>query len=280
MRILLTNDDGIDAPGIRSLHQAIQHLGDVHVVAPATVQSAMGHAVTFHRPLEVRAFPYEEPGGGSSEGNGGGDTNGYRGYAVDGRPADCVKLGLRYLVPEAIEERGGEGGVEVVISGMNAGCNIGINVNYSGTVAAAREAAFLGLPAIAVSLHIGDPSKTRWEAAAHHARQAIDRVLQGPLREHTLVNINIPILDDDKEPCGTVVVPACTSPMDYEYTRVDPDATVRTYQRHDGLKFKRQSQNTDVARIFEGYITITPLHFDATDHEHLDTWRDHLTSSK
>ncbi len=256
MRVLLTNDDGYDAPGIRSLHAALHGIGPIHVVAPAKVQSAMGHAVTFHRPVEVRTF---DEGGG------------YGGYAVDGRPADCVKLGLRHLVEEE-----GEGGVDVVISGMNAGCNIGINVNYSGTVAAAREAAFLGLPAIAVSLYIGDPRKTRWEAAATHARRVIDAVLAGPLRRHTLININVPILDDDREPRGTVVVPACTSAMDYDYVRGDSEDNVRTYEPDAGLKFQQHSAGTDVTALFDGYITVTPLHFDATDHEHLHAWQSHL----
>src|SRR3954467_37880 len=130
MLILLTNDDGIHAPGIVAMYRELVKLGEVHVVAPETVQSATGHGITISAPLLTNRVTVE---------------NGFTGIAVDGRPADCVKLAVAKLLPGAPDLGGG---------GLNAGANVGINVIYSGTVAAAIEAAFLGLPSIAVSLHL------------------------------------------------------------------------------------------------------------------------------
>ncbi|MBL8990428.1 MAG: 5'/3'-nucleotidase SurE, partial [Phycisphaerae bacterium] len=183
MRILLTNDDGIHAPGIIALHDALLAgdgrvlADDLFTVAPLTVQSATGHGVTFRQPLitkQLQASPT------------------LSGIAVDGRPADCVKLAISRLWPE----RFGQGSrPDLVVSGMNMGANVGINVLYSGTIAAALEAAFLGVPAIAVSLHHGTGSP-RYDVAAAHARQVIDRLLAaagpGGLGRGACVSINLP----------------------------------------------------------------------------------------
>ena len=132
MRILLTNDDGIEAPGIRALYDAIQGLGEIMVIAPSTAQSATGHGITFDQPLMTQEVVVDDH---------------MPGIAVDGRPADCVKLALRAIW----QERYGPGArPDLTISGLNAGANVGINIIYSGTVAAAVESAFLGVPAIAV----------------------------------------------------------------------------------------------------------------------------------
>lgn len=196
MRILLTNDDGIDAPGIRAMHAALtasdtasrEAFGgpvggadtEVFTVAPMTVQSATSHGVTFHQPLMTRPTT----------------INGQAGIAVDGRPADCVKLALTELWPQ----RFGEGSrPDLVVSGMNAGANVGINIIYSGTVAAAIEAGFLGVPAIATSLHLGR-GRPDFDAGARHARRAIERIIaadgRGPnavgLDAHEVINVNIP----------------------------------------------------------------------------------------
>src|SRR4051794_3453977 len=129
MLIMLTNDDGIQAPGIVAMYRELTRLGEVHVVAPETVQSAAGHGITIATPMLTSTVTVEDA---------------FTGPAVDGRPADCVKLAIAKLLPRA---------PDLVVSGLNTGANVGINVIYSGTVAAAIEAAFLGLPAIAASLH-------------------------------------------------------------------------------------------------------------------------------
>jgi 5'-nucleotidase len=237
MRILLTNDDGIEAPGLLALHRAIADLGKVHVIAPSKVQSATSHAVTFHRPIAVR------PAG--------------PGLAVDGRPADCVKLGLSTLIGEPID---------LVISGMNAGANVGINVLYSGTVGAAREGGFCGVPAIAVSLHMGEWDIDHWDRAAVHARTAINAVLKAGLDAGTIANINVPILDGGKEPKGLAVRPASTGKMVLEYRKDTDSQGDATYQISNTMTFAEREPGTDVAALYDGYITITPLHAETTCH--------------
>lgn len=256
MRILLTNDDGIQAPGLAALYRAVRTLGEVHVVAPALVQSATSHAVTFHRPVGTRREVVTCEVSAQS----------FEGIAVQGRPADCVKIGLTHLVPQP---------VDLVISGMNSGANVGINTIYSGTVAAAREAAFIGTPAIAVSLHIGQRTNLQWDKAALHARRVIDSILTKPLATHTLLNINIPILDQ-REPRGVRVVPISTSPIvDAYHHTIDADGHSH-YQAGDGFAFHETPVDSDVHALFEGFITVSPLHFDLTKHGEVRAWADRL----
>ncbi|MEM9373070.1 MAG: 5'/3'-nucleotidase SurE, partial [Planctomycetota bacterium] len=197
MRILLTNDDGIHAPGIAGMHKALTDadapggpLGEVLAVAPLTGQSATSHGLTFHQPLMTRETSVHEAPG----------------IAVDGRPADCTKLALTNLWPERF---GAGSRPDLVISGMNAGANCGINVLYSGTVAAALEAAFIGVPSIAVSLHL-DRATPDYDRAARVGRAAIDRLIAGGLPgSHECLSINIPAteyLPDDSESNPDMVV--------------------------------------------------------------------------
>src|SRR3954468_15948098 len=158
MLILLTNDDGINAPGIVAMWRELVKLGEVHVVAPETVQSASGHGITLTTPLLTSPVTIE---------------NGFTGIAVDGRPADCVKLAVAKLLPRQ---------PDLVVSGINSGANTGINVVYSGTVAAAIEAAFLGLPAIAASLYLRRDVPTDYARAAVFARQTIELTLEAGLK--------------------------------------------------------------------------------------------------
>lgn len=276
MKVLLTNDDGIRAPGIVALHRALVggggagalRIGDepaeaIFPVAPLTVQSATSHGVTFHEPLMVRPVRIDER---------------MEGLAVDARPADCVKLALTSLWPE----RFGEGSrPDLVISGMNAGANCGINVIYSGTVAAALEAAFLGVPAIAVSLMIG-PGEADFECGAAHARRALDAVLaHGPLEPHTCLSINIPprALDDPRrhEPLALRVCPMNTHGLHDGYERrVSPGGDVYYWANRSGLEFRQTDPGSDVHELFAGHITVTPLKYDLTRHEHLHLWRGEL----
>src|SRR5215472_14397417 len=154
MRILLTNDDGVYAPGLRALRKELQKLGDVVVVAPATEQSAVGHSITLLTPLLVQEVLDEQ--------------NQFMGWAVEGRPADCVKLALLELLPEP---------PDLVISGLNAGSNAGINVLYSGTVAAAIEGAFFRRVSIAVSLEYTKVKPLDFPRAADLARRVIQQLI-------------------------------------------------------------------------------------------------------
>lgn len=269
MRILLTNDDGIRAPGIRALYHALGGLGEVHVFAPLTVQSATSHGVTFHKPLMVREVKVDDDGDGS-----------YGGIAVDGRPADCVKLAITCLW----EQRFG-GRPDLVVSGMNAGMNAGIHILYSGTVGAAIEGAFLGVPAIAVSLHFEEYESILWEAAARKARYAIDRILSfGTPPPHSMFNVNIPVTEDgsDGDSGEDAMPPIKVVPMNLagirdEYDRrTNPSGQDYFWIRGDGLDFDHTTAGSDVEAIFARAITVTPLHYDLTNREEMAVWRERL----
>jgi 5'-nucleotidase len=239
VRILLTNDDGIYAPGLRALRRELQKLGDVTVAAPATEQSAVGHSITLLTPLVVQEIFDEDKQ--------------FLGWAVEGRPADCVKLALTELLREP---------PDLVVSGMNAGSNAGINVLYSGTVAAAVEGAFFRHTSIAVSLEYKKP-KLDFPRAAAIARNVIEQVLARQPGPGSLTNINIPSLD--KGPIkGIRTVAQNTIPYNERYDRrVDPRG--RTYfWTSPGYTCPDPHPESDVAALAEGFITVTPLQFNLT----------------
>jgi 5'-nucleotidase len=245
MHILLTNDDGIYAPGLRALRQELLKLGTVTVVAPATEQSAAGHSVTLLNPLLVSEV-YEDNG----------ET--LLGWAVEGRPADCVKLALLELLPSP---------PDVVISGMNAGSNAGINVLYSGTVAAAIEGAFYRHTAIAVSLEY-EKKIYDFATAARYAREVIEQILAQRPAKGSLFNVNIPVLE--RGPIrGVQVMPQNVSVYYEQFDRrVNPRG--RTYfWASPEFVCPEPHPDTDVTALRDGYITVTPLKFDLTDHARL-----------
>jgi len=259
MRIMLTNDDGIHAPGIAALHAAIRDLGEVVTIAPSEGQSATSHGITFHTPLmveECSPAPH------------------MRGFAVEGRPADCVKLGMRRIWPDLF----GDGQrPDLVISGMNSGANVGINVIYSGTVGAAVEAAFLGVPSIAVSLHMGGGAP-HWRRAAEIARHAIDRVRQHEIDAHSVININVPRthLADAPMPEIRVVNMNTAAGIDNYERRVSPSGQAYYWPNGDGMKFLHTKEGTDVEALMERFITVTPLQYDLTDYHRIAEWRKRL----
>lgn len=263
MRILLTNDDGIDAPGIEALYDALlatPALGEVLAIAPHTVQSATSHGITFHEPLMVREVVVNSR---------------MNGLSVDGRPADCVKLALRAIW----QERYGEDTLpDITISGMNSGANVGINIIYSGTVAAAVESAFLGVPAIAVSLHIGDSGRTHYGRAAQIARKAIDEVLKHPLDRHSVININVPVTQSEDAPMPPIrVVTMNTAPGSDDYERrVSPMGQVYYWARGSGMDFTHTAPESDVEALMQRCVTVTPLMYAMTDHARMPTWRERL----
>ncbi len=254
MRILLTNDDGIDAPGIATLHHALAGLGEIDVVAPKDVQSASGHGITFHRPL----MAYERT------------LPGFSGVSIDGRPADCVKVALRSIWPE---RHGAGSRPDVVISGMNAGANAGVNVIYSGTVAAAVEAAFLGVPAIAVSLYLGGKAPC-WERAGEIARTAVAAVLRHPLDPHRVVNINIPVIEarDTPMPPIKVVRMNTAAGCDGYERRTSPEGRHYYWPTGSGMAFAHIAGGSDVEALDDRCVTITPLRYDLTDEPTLASW--------
>lgn len=247
MRILLTNDDGIYAPGLAALEQELRRRADVTVVAPATEQSGVGHSITFLTPLVCKEVF---------------DGDRRRGWAVEGSPADCVKLGVFELCPLP---------PDLVVSGINGGLNTGINVLYSGTVAAAIEGAFFGIPSFAVSLQYDDHAN--FSAAARIGADLIDQIVAQRDRAAELYNINIPTVATTKA-AEVHVVPMGLNRFGERFMkRKDPRG--RTYYWADGeLAEDGLNAETDVAAIRRGHVTVTPLRFDLTRHDQLQKLRD------
>jgi len=250
MLILLTNDDGISAPGLLAIYHELIQLGEVHVVAPETVQSAAGHGITLSRPLLTSRVTID---------------TGVIGTAVDGRPADCVKLAVNKLLPRR---------PDLVVSGINSGANVGINVIYSGTVAAAIEAAFLGLPAIAVSLLLKADVPTDYDRAAKNTMPVIRDLLSKKLSAGQVASINLPALRADQPVAAVKYCRQCTRPWVDEYDkRLDPRG--RAYFWNSSVfTLGATDADTDVAFLRDGYTTVTPLQFDMTRNDLLAEWRD------
>lgn len=263
MHILLTNDDGIYAPGLAAMRRELERIGEVSVVAPATEQSGVGHSITFLTPLMAKEV--FDAGGGER-----------LGWAVEGSPADCVKLALAELMshPPAL-----------LVSGINGGLNVGINVLYSGTVAAATEGALNGVPSIAVSLEYDDHA--RFDRAARIAVDAIQMMLErNAWQDHLLHNLNMPTAATadsaaDWAASGRVAPELLIAPMNVSRwpavfeERRDPKNR-RYYWTAGELPDPGIGCDTDLAGIRAGRVTLTPLQIDRTRTDLLETLRDRL----
>lgn len=245
MRILLTNDDGIYAPGLRALRSELMKLGEVTVVAPATEQSAAGHSVTLTTPLVVQEILD--------------DLGVPLGWAVEGRPADCVKLAIRELLPQP---------PDLLVSGINAGSNAGVNVLYSGTVGAAIEGAFYRITSIACSADYQRARPLDFPPAAALAAKVVAQIVARNPPKGSLFNVNIP--DAERGPVkGVRVVPQNTAPYIESFLRrTDPRGRVYFWLGAD-FSCPEPHPDTDVTALAEGYITVTPLQFDLTLEERL-----------
>jgi 5'-nucleotidase len=247
MRILLSNDDGIDARGLAALYDALEPLGELWVVAPAAEQSAMSHSLTMHRPLRVRE---RSP----------------RQYSVDGTPADTIYVALHHILP---------GPPDLVVSGINRGANLGFDVHYSGTVAAAREACLQGIPAIAVSAHIDD-APPRYDTAGMVARRVVEHVRAHGLDEGILLNVNVPcVAPKDLRGLKAAVLGRrmYASSVDLRH---DPRGKPYVWigGPHQGFE---GPEHADGRGIDAGWATVTPLSVDPTDYrilEHTRDWTD------
>jgi 5'-nucleotidase len=241
--ILLVNDDGIFAPGLAALYEALQGLGKISVVAPATEKSAVGHAITLSDPLRIYDF----------------HKNGaFFGIAVHGTPADCVKLAVSTLLDEA---------VDLVVSGINLGSNTGINVIYSGTVSAATEGTLQGIPAFAVSL--ATYKNPNFVPAMRFARKTAEKLLQSGLPAGTLLNINVPNVADENDIAGVMVTEQSKARWQETFDRrVDPKE--RVYYWMGGYKVEvDEAPVKDDTAVRNGYISVTPVQFDLTDYQRI-----------
>jgi 5'-nucleotidase len=240
--ILLTNDDGYQAPGLRALAAAFADFATVSVVAPSQEQSGAAQSLTLRRPIVVQQIAEHE-------------------WAVEGTPADCVIVALHKLLPEK---------PDLVISGINHGANLGENVYYSGTVGAAREAALHHIPAVAMSL-CSKGATVKFESAARVARSTADLILKEGLPDQVLLNVNVPAPWS-----GEVKFTRQSKKITRNQLSEGRDPRGRSYfwlfeQRID----KDVAPDTDYAAIFSGAVSITPLHLDPTHTEslnHLSHW--------
>jgi 5'-nucleotidase len=230
--ILVTNDDGVHAPGLAALASALDELGDVYVVAPDREQSAVGHALTLHRPLRVT-------------------TVGERRFSVNGTPSDCVNLAVLGLLPER---------PVLVAAGINHGSNLGDDVTYSGTVSAAMEGTLLGVPSMAVSQ--SDPETGTLEGAQAVAKLVASRVLVEGLPGKTLLNINVPA-----GPLAGIRMTRLGHRVYQEKVVRETDPRgLPYYWIGAGPPVWSEDEASDIAAVHRGMASVTPLHLDLTHH--------------
>lgn len=241
MRILITNDDGVGAPGLRRLARALRDLGDVVIVAPESEMSASAHSLTLTRGLRVRRHSRSL-------------------YSVDGTPTDCVYLAI-------FEILGRE--VDLVVSGINRGWNLGDDITYSGTVAAALEGTLLGCPSFAVSAQKARPMK--YDVAAEFARTVATQVLRHGLARDTYLNVNVP----SGTPRGVRIVRQGKRTY-HDGVSTEKNGEGETVYRIGGYPEWHEQPGSDIAAFRAGYITITPLKVDMTDRKFMNVinrWR-------
>ena len=223
MTIVLTNDDGIDAPGIRALQQAVE--GENIIVAPNKQYSGSGHQMSTYRGMKLEKRTQGE-------------------YALDGTPADCARMAVTRIVPET----------KLVLSGINAGGNLGTDVYLSGTVAAVREAAILGIPGIAISRWIKQPLVIDWEIATQWTKRVLKELLTSPLPPGSFWNVNLPHLEPNKPEPRIVRCQPSIDPLTLDF-RQEGD----TYYYQGKYSDRLRSPGTDVDVCFGGDIAVTQI---------------------
>ena len=226
MKLLLTNDDGIDAAGLEALVDAARALGDPVVVAPAGPQSGVSHAVTWHEGVRI-------------------EPRGDKRYAIHGTPADCVRLGLLKVVPDA----------KWILSGINHGANLGADVHYSGTVAAVREAVLHGWPGIAVSHYRKSGVQYDWTRAASWVTPILSDIMARPIEPGLFYNVNLPNLPEGAEPPEVVWCSLDPNPLPLNY-RHEEESDL--YYAGD-YQLRHRTPGADVDVCFGGRIAVTAV---------------------
>jgi 5'-nucleotidase len=237
--ILLSNDDGVGAPGLAALRDALEGVDEVWVVAPDRDQSAVSHSVTLYRPLRM-------------------DKIGPRTYAVDGTPTDCINLAVNGILSER---------PRLIVSGINHGANLGDDVTYSGTVSAAMEGTLLGIPSVAVSLVVDD-GQPNFLPAASFARRLASRLLASEIPLDTLLNVNVPNLPESQIKGFSLTRQGKRRYGDAIVEKVDPRGRKYYWIGGDKLDFV-EAEGTDFNATRAGYISVTPLHLDLTNYQSL-----------
>lgn len=245
MNILITNDDGINAPGIISLAKEVSKEHNVIIVAPREQKSASSHSISIHNPIKIK----EESIDGLS----------CKAYSVVGTPADCTQVGLSLL----------EDNIDIVISGINKGPNVGTDILYSGTVSAAIEGAIYGVPSIAVSMDVDyEKDDEDYSKAVKWLMKILNIAKKSYLKNDVVLNLNIPNLkyEDMK---GIKVCKIGKSTYSTEYTLLENNNEDKTYVTK-GIRNDIEKDETDLYYLSKGYVTLTPLHFDFTNFNILD----------
>lgn len=239
MRILVSNDDGFFTDGIKTLAKRLREIGEVWVVAPDREQSATGHSLTLHRPLRVKATKRRE-----------------NEFMVDGTPTDCVSLGANKLMPQK---------PDIIVSGINRGANLGDDVTYSGTVAAALEGALLGIPAIAVSAIPTSSDDFFYEAAADFAQFLTKKVMEHGLAPGTILNVNVPSEAEVGDHRCVITRMGKRLYSDVVEEKIDPRG--KPYYWIGGSNVGSQvDPGTDCEAAAQGRISVTPVHLDMTNY--------------
>jgi 5'/3'-nucleotidase len=253
MRVLLTNDDGIDAEGLQALRRELLKVDDLElaVIAPDDNRSATARSITIRRPLWVERIDFGD---------------GTHGFATDGTPVDCVRFATLGLI-EGFE-------ADLIVSGINHGSNLGDDITYSGTVAAALEGVVLGLPAIAVSqqsmareLDFRLGHEFDFSTAARFVAAIVDQIDDVPLPEGTLLNVNVPAGDVK----GVEVAKLGKRVYRDELSLLESAGARRRYRMYGAAPDHIHDDGTDLAAVASGHIAVTPLHFDLTDEPGIDT---------
>jgi 5'-nucleotidase len=241
--ILVTNDDGISSTGIRILAKTLRSVGEVYVVAPETEQSAVSHALTLHRPLRHREVDHNA-------------------FFVNGTPTDCIVIAVNKLLPRR---------PDIILSGINHGGNLGDDITYSGTVAAAMEGTMLGIPSVAVSLVTdyadnGDnlKSESRFVTAAEFAGKLSKNILEKGLPKDTLLNINVP---DSGKINGAKITKQGKLAYDGAIREVSDPRGRTCYWIGGGIPQWESGEKTDLEAVRNGFISVTPVHLDLTNYD-------------
>jgi 5'-nucleotidase len=240
--ILLSNDDGIGSEGLIALKEELSRTDEVWAIAPERERTCVGHAITLHKPLRMK-------------------EHGDRLFSTNGTPADAILLGVKALLPRK---------PDLVISGINAGPNMGQDVTYSGTVAAAKEAAFMEIPSFAVSLN--GRKDFLFKEAARMVRQILEKYCNNPLPEHTFLNVNIPNLLGEGIRGFMVTRLGKRRYNGKVVERTDPRGGKYYWIGGDGDGFE-PIEGTDLMAVSEGYVSITPLHWDMTTHAAMEAFK-------
>jgi 5'-nucleotidase len=248
--ILISNDDGIDADGIKALANEIKRFAEIYVIAPNTQMSAVGHSITMSSPIRYTKHLIEKD---------------LQGFAVDGTPADAVKLGVRTILKDKK--------IDLCISGINQGSNVAINIIYSGTVSAATEGTILGIPSFAISLT--SYTYKDFSVAAKFASKLAKIILKNGLPHGTILNVNVPAVPKEQIRGVKVTKKGSSYWDDWYESRLDPNKREYFWLTGKMLKLDK-TIDFDQKAVDENYISVTPIHYDLTNfkmYEEMKNWK-------